>query len=77
MQLNLKDDLLLVKISMDTLQEEMPVMRYSKSYWKSWSRQNSPQKFKKFLLDKESDKNTILLLTASDVYPEILSEGLG
>jgi len=31
-QLNLKDNLLLVKISMDTLQEEMRVMRYSKSY---------------------------------------------
>ena len=31
-QLNPKDNLLLVKISTDTLQEEMPIMRYSKSY---------------------------------------------
>jgi hypothetical protein len=32
LQLNLKDNLLLVKISTDTLQEEMPVLRYLKSY---------------------------------------------
>jgi len=37
----------------------------------------SAQKFKKFLLNKESDKSTVSLLTASGACPEILSEGFG
>jgi hypothetical protein len=37
----------------------------------------SLQKFKKFLLNKESDKCTVSLLTASDAHHEILSKGLG